>query len=86
MNQEVVGQEVLRTICDVAVNPHKEINTYKITRMFDNIIERGDGSQYADVKCQVIDQFDMTWAEIEQEGGVGAVNRQIKEAYGVVKW
>ena len=86
MNKKVVGQEALRTICEVDVNPRREVNTYKIIRMFDNIIENEDGSQYADVKCQVIDKFDMTWAEIEKEGGVGAVNEQIKEAYGVVKW
>lgn len=62
------------------------VNHYKIVDVCDRVFEDG----HADVVYVTIDEFDMTWKEIDEyefEGGFkgfGAVTRDIEQSFGAV--
>ena len=71
--------EFVKNILDVEPNGLKGTSTYKIYSMFEEIHPEG----FAKTRLKLIDAIEMTWAEIDQKGGVGAVNREIREAYNI---
>ena len=50
--------------------------------MYDEIQPEG----YAIIKFKLIDEFDITWDEIEANGGIENVNEKIRKKYNIEKW
>ena len=74
------GVEFIKTQSNVKVDGLKGINTYTISILYNkkHIDELGN---YWSVETLVIDQFQLTWDEIERDGGVEQINNDIKEVY-----
>ena len=74
------GVEFIKVIKDIKVDGLKGINTYTISILYNkrHVDKRGE---YWSVKTSILDQFQLTWKEIEQDGGVEQINKDIKEVY-----
>ena len=74
------GVEFIKVIKDVKVDGLKGINTYTISILYNkkHIDKHGE---YWDVKTLIIDQFQLTWDEIERDGGIAQINSDLKEVY-----
>ena len=57
----------------------KGVNHYIIKAMYNKI----DKDNFATIVYKLVDEFDMTWKEIEAEGGIQNINKDLKECYGV---
>lgn len=75
--------EFIKNIVDVDVDGLHNVNHYTIKAAYNRRNETESGFVYYDYCEKVIDEFDYTWAEITKDGGIGEVNRQIEECYGV---
>ena len=71
--------EFVKNIFDVEVDGLKGINNYKIYSMFEEIHPEG----FAKTRLKLIDEFEMTWKEINRDGGISAVNKDIREVYNI---
>lgn len=71
----------VKRIINVDVDGLKSLNHYKVQDQFDKI---DDG--FADVVFKTVDEFDYTWDEIERDGGLASVKRDLIETYGVVEF
>ena len=71
--------QFIKNVLDVKVDGLKGVNHYTIKAMYDKIGDDG----FATTTNELVDEFDMTWKEIEEEGGIAAINKDLKECYGV---
>lgn len=71
--------EFIKNILSVNVDAQKEVNHYVVKAMYNEI--GGDG--FATITCKLVDEFNMTWEEIEGTGGISQVNKDLKRRYGV---
>jgi hypothetical protein len=71
--------EFIKNVFSVDVDGNRGINHYVIKAMYDAIDEDG----FADIIYKTVDEFDMTWTDIEKEGGISAINKDLKECYDV---
>ncbi|GIO42454.1 hypothetical protein [Paenibacillus apis] len=69
----------IKNVLDVDVDGLRHINRYVIRSMWD--VRQEDG-RYKLVQ-RVIEDITYTWDEIEQEGGIAEINKQLKECYNV---
>ena len=69
----------IKNILDVDVNASRQVNKYIVRSMYD--VEQEDG--FYKLEQRVIEDLTLTWDEIEQKGGVGEINRQLKERYNI---
>ena len=69
----------IKNVLDVEVDGLRGINRYVVKAMYDEIQEEG----YATIKYRTIEDITLTWSEIEEEGGIAEINRQLKEIYNV---
>lgn len=74
--------ELIKNIVEVDVDGLRGINHYTIKAMYNEIHEDERG-KWADIVYKTIDEFDLTWDEIEEEGGIAKINKDIEECYGV---
>lgn len=72
-------KEFIKNIIDVDIDGLNGINHYIIRTMYNDI----DDDNYAIISFKVIDEFDLTWEEIKEEGGIEEVNKQLNECYGI---
>ena len=76
------GVEFIKTQSNVKVDGLKGINTYTISILYNKRhIDKKNNYEYWTIETLVIDKFDYTWDEIEQDGGVEQINNDIKEVY-----
>lgn len=75
--------EFIKVDKDVDVEGLKGINHYKIV-IYYNQRHKDNIGEYWDVSSTVIDKFDYTWRDIEADGGIAQVNKDINECYGIV--
>ena len=75
----VESLEFIRNVLSVDVDGLKGVNTYTIKAMYNKV--NADG--FATVVHQLVDKFEMTWDEIERDGGTAQVNADLKECYGL---
>lgn len=74
--------EFIKVIKDVKVDNLNEINTYTISILYHKRnIDKIDNHIYWTLETLVIDKFNYTWDEIEQDGGIEQINNDIKETY-----
>jgi hypothetical protein len=78
-NNEKSDLIFIKNIVSVDVDGLKGINHYTIKAQYNKI----DNEGYATLVHKLIDEFDYTWDEIEQEGGIAEINKQLKECYNV---
>lgn len=71
--------EFIKNVLNVDVDGSRGINHYVIKAMYDKI----DEDNFATTIFKIVEEFDLTWKEIEEKGGVGEINKQLKECYGV---
>lgn len=69
----------IRNVLNVDVDGLRHRNRYVVKAMYD--VEQPDG--YYKLVQRVIEDVTMTWDEIEEEGGVAEVNKQLRECYNV---
>ena len=69
----------IKNILDVDVDGLRQRNRYVVRAMYD--VKQPDG--YYKLVQRVIEDVTMTWDEIEEEGGVAEVNKQLRECYNV---
>ena len=67
----------LKRIISVEVNEARGINHYKVKDMFD---EFDDGASHT-VYYETVKNFNLTWEDIDNRGGVVASNRKLSEEY-----
>ena len=71
--------ESIKNVLDVDVDALHHKNTHTIRAMYNAT----DHDGFASITQKIVDRFDLTWKEIEEEGGVSAVNRDLHDCYGV---
>lgn len=75
------GVEFIKVIKDTKVDGLKGINTYTISIVYNKKhIDKKNNYEYWSVETLRIDQFQLTWDEIDQEG-IEQINSDIKEVY-----
>ena len=76
------GVEFIKVIKDTKVDGLRGINTYTISILYNKRhIDKKNNYEYWSVETLIIDKFQLTWDEIEQDGGVAQINKDIKEVY-----
>jgi len=71
--------QFIKNTLDVKVDGLRGINHYTVKAMYDKIDDEG----FATITHKLVDEWNMTWKEIEEEGGISAINKDLKECYGV---
>ena len=67
----------LKRIISVEVNEARGINHYKVKDMFDEL----DDDWLAHTRYETVQNFNLTWEDIENRGGVSLSNRKLSEQY-----
>ena len=68
----------VKRIISVEVNKTREINHYKVKDMFDELYD--DGLTYT--RYETVQNFNLTWEDIENRGGVALSNKKLSKDYG----
>ena len=68
----------LKRIISVEVNEARGINHYKVEDMFDELYD--DGLTYT--RYETVQNFNLTWEDIENRGGVALSNKKLSKDYG----
>ena len=68
----------LKRIISVEVNEARWINHYKVEDMFDELYD--DGLTYT--RYETVQNFNLTWEDIENRGGVALSNKKLSNDYG----
>lgn len=72
--------EFIKNVAKVKVDGLRGINSYTIKAMYDEIGEDG----FASIVYKPVDSFQLTWDEIERDGGIAQVKADLAEVYGVI--
>lgn len=76
------GVEFIKVIKDIKIDGLRGINTYTISILYNKRhIDKKNNYEYWSVETLILDQFQLTWKEIEQDGGVEQINNELKEVY-----
>ena len=67
----------VKRIISVEVNGARGINHYKVKDMFDEL----DDDWLAHTRYETVQNFNLTWEDIDNRGGVVASNRKLSEEY-----
>ena len=69
----------IKNVLEVEVDGLRGNNHYVVKGMYDQI----DNDGIATIVFKLVDEFNYTWDEIERDGGIAQVNKDLKECYGV---
>ena len=75
-------KEFIKNIIDVEVYAARGLNHYTIKAQYNELVTDHIGTHWA-LTSEIVDEFDYTWEDIEKDGGIAQVNKDMKEAYGV---
>ena len=78
-----MDEKHIKYLMEVKVDGLRGINTYTIKEAYDKAEDDGNDYKYYSYNERVINEFTMTWEEIEKSGGVGKVNAQLRERYNI---
>ena len=67
----------VKRIISVEVDGAREINHYKVKDMFDEFDDDG----LAHTRYETVQNFNLTWEDIDNRGGVETSNRKLSEQY-----
>ena len=68
----------VKRIISVEVNKTRGINHYKVKDMFDELDEDG----LTHIVYETVQDFNLTWEDIENRGGVALSNKKLSDDYG----
>ena len=68
----------LKRIISVEVNEARGINHYKVKDMFDELDDDG----LTHTVYETVQNFNLTWEDIENRGGVALSNKKLSKDYG----
>ena len=68
----------VKRIISVEVNKTREINHYKVKDMFDELYDDG----LTHTVYETVQNFNLTWEDIENRGGVALSNKKLSKDYG----
>ena len=68
----------VKRIIPVEVNKTREINHYKVKDMFDELDDDG----LTHTVYETVQNFNLTWEDIENRGGVALSNNKLSKDYG----
>ena len=68
----------LKRIISVEVNEARGINHYKVEKKNDELYD--DGLTYT--RYETVQNFNLTWEDIENRGGVALSNKKLSKDYG----
>ncbi len=68
----------LKRIISVEVNEARGINHYKVKDMFDELDDDG----LTHTVSETVQNFNLTWEDIENRGGVALSNKKLSNDYG----
>ena len=74
--------EFIKNTVDVDVDGLRGVNHYTIKAMY-NVEHTDERGSWWELEHKLIDEFDYTWDEIERDGGIAQVNKDLKECWGV---
>ena len=77
------GVEFIKTEKEIKVDGLKGVNHYKIVVYYNQKHEDERGEWWT-LEGKLIDEFDYSWDDIEADGGISEINKDINEYYGVV--
>ena len=69
----------VKRIISVEVDGTREINHYKVKDMFDKFDDDGDSHT---VYYETVQNFNLTWEDIENRGGIALSNKKLSKDYG----
>lgn len=72
----------IKNVLDVDVDGLRGTNRYKVKAMYD-VRREGHSGHYYEIKFKLIEDITFTWDEIEREGGIAEINKQLNECYNV---
>ena len=72
-----MGRYFIKRVISVEVDGSRGINHYKVKDMFDELYD--DGLFYT--VYETVQDFNLTWEDIDNRGGVVASNRKLSEQY-----
>lgn len=80
-----MSEEKIKRTLDVDVDGLKGIVKYTIKELYNVLKKTEDGFEYAELKHKLIDEFTLTWNEIEEEEKqMGhSIKTEIYEVYGI---
>ena len=67
----------LKRIISVEVNEAREINHYKVKDMFDELDDDG----VSNTVYETVQNFNLTWEDIENRGGIELSNKKLSKDY-----
>ncbi|KTS84462.1 hypothetical protein NS115_03795 [Paenibacillus jamilae] len=80
---ELNPQEIfIKNVLNVDVDGLKHKNRYVVRAMY-NVRQEDESGVWYKIVQRVIEDLTLTWDEIEEEGGVCEINKQLKECYNV---
>jgi len=83
MNSQLQPKEIfIKNDLQVDVDGLRHRNRYIVRAMYDVRHEDERGVHYK-LEQRVIEDLTLTWDEIEQEGGVVEINKQLKKCYNL---
>lgn len=71
--------EFIKNVLNIDVDGLRGINRYTVQAMYDEI----DEDNFATPVFKLVDEFELTWNEIAEKGGIDKVNKELKERYKV---
>lgn len=73
----------IKNVLNVEVDGLRGTNRYIVRAMYDVEKVHPLHGSYYDITQRVVEDITYTWDEIEQEGGIAEIEKQLKECYNV---
>lgn len=71
--------EFIKNILDVEVDSLRHVNHYVVKAMYNKIHDEG----WAEIDHKLIEKIDITWDEIDKNGGVGDFVNRLRKKYDI---
>lgn len=76
-----IKREFIGNTVNVDVDGLKGINRYKVKACYE-VTYRDERGEFAKTEFKDVDNFSLTWREIEEDEGISQVSMDLAEAYG----
>ena len=72
-----MGRYFIKRVISVEVDGSRRINHYKVKDIFDEL----DNDGFVHTVYETVQNFNLTWEDIDNRGGVETSNRKLSEQY-----
>ena len=77
-------RKFIQNIYTVEVDGLRSVNHYKVYGEYEVKYMDEQNKEYWKTEWNLIDEFDYAWDDIEQDGGIAQVNKDIQEEYNAI--